>query len=95
MHSQTTLFPMMGVGVFNIMFWIGFVVGHDVGFACDGMLLTALLLGSLGCYAVVKLERLGDGTHRRQRTRQPGVSDTPHTPGHTGVIAIVGRGAGA
>ena len=57
MYGETTTFPMMGVGVFNIMFWIGFVAGHNLGLACDGMLLAALFSGGLGSYAVTRLER--------------------------------------
>jgi hypothetical protein len=65
-----TTFPMMGVGVFNIMFWIGFVVGHNVGLACDAMLLNALLFGALGSYGVVRLERMHIGKAPRPTGRQ-------------------------
>ena len=64
MYGDTTTFPMMGVGVFNIMFWVGFVAGHNVGLACDGMLLTALFSGGLGSYAVSRLERAFRGEVR-------------------------------
>ena len=70
MYSEKTLFPMMGVGVFNLMFWIGFIVGHDIGLACDGMLLSALLFGSLGSYAVVKLERFDMGEYRSRKIKE-------------------------
>ena len=70
MHSENTMFPMMGVGVFYIMFWTGFVVGHNIGLACEAMLLNALLFGGLGSYAVVKLERFSSGA-RRPRAAEP------------------------
>ena len=69
MHSERTMFPMMGIGVFNIMFWTGFVVGHNIGLACSLMLINALLFGSLGSYAVVRLERLSRGASRPTRTK--------------------------
>lgn len=75
MHSGKTLSPMIGVGVFNIMFWIGFVVGYDIGLACNVMLLNALLFGSLGSYAVVKLERFEMGTHRSRKTKEKSASN--------------------
>lgn len=69
MHSESTLYPMMGVGVFYIMFWVGFVVGHNLGLACDGMLLTAFLFGGGGSYGVVKLERYSKGATRSRKTQ--------------------------
>ena len=56
---------MIGVGVLNIMFCIGFVVGHDIGLACDGMLLSALLFGSVGSYSVVKMGSLHREGYRK------------------------------
>lgn len=76
MYSERTLFPMLGVGTFNIMFWVGFVVGHNLGLACGGMMLSALLFGALGSYAVVKLERLSCGARRRStQEAKSGASD--------------------
>ncbi len=43
------------------MFWIGFVVGHNVGLTCGLMLLNSLLFGAVGSYAVVQLERISKG----------------------------------
>ena len=70
MYSKKSMFPMMGVGVFNIMFWIGFVVGHNIGLACSAMLLNALLFGSFGSYAVVKLERFTNGAYRSRKSKE-------------------------
>ncbi len=69
MYSEKSMFPMMGVGVFNIMFWTGFVVGHNIGLACSAMLLNALLFFSLGSYAVVKLERFTNGAYRSRKSK--------------------------
>jgi hypothetical protein len=69
-YSEKSMFPMMGVGVFNIMFWTGFVVGHNIGLACSAMLLNALLFGSLGSYAVVKLERFTNGAYRSRKSKE-------------------------
>lgn len=55
---------MMGVGAFNIMFWVGFVAGHNIGLTCSLMLLNALFFGGVGSYAVVRLERFSRGEFR-------------------------------
>ena len=57
----------MGVGVFNIMFWLGFIAGHDLGLTCSGMLLNALLFGAVGSYGIVKLERIDLGKFRSRK----------------------------
>ena len=75
MYSERSFFPMLGVGVFYIMFWIGFVVGHNLGFSCDGMLVSGLLFGAAGSYAVVKLERLSEGGSRLRPTKEQPASD--------------------
>lgn len=67
MYSDRSMFPMMGVGVFNIMFWVGFVVGHNIGLTCSLMLLNSLLFGSVGSYAVVRLERMSKGESRKHK----------------------------
>ena len=70
MQSGSTMYPMMGVGVFYIMFWIGFVAAHNLGMACDAMLLTGFLFGSGGSYGVVKLERYSKGAPRPRKTQK-------------------------
>lgn len=70
MYGDKSFFPMLGVGVFYIMFWIGFVVGHNIGFACDAMLLNGLFFGSVGSYALVKIERLSKGEVRSRSKKQ-------------------------
>ena len=70
MYSERSFFPMLGVGVFYIMFWIGFVVGHNIGFSCDAMLLSGLLFGGVGSYTVVKLERLSKGESRPHTVKE-------------------------
>ncbi len=67
MYGERSFFPMLGVGVFYIMFWIGFVVGHNFGLACDAILLTGLIFGAAGSYGIVKLESLSKGERRRSR----------------------------
>lgn len=75
MYSENSFFPMIGVGVFYIMFWIGFVVGHNIGLTCDAMLLNALLFGGIGSYAVVKLERLSKGEFRSRKAQTKPAAD--------------------
>lgn len=64
MHNERTMYPMMGVGAFNIMFWVGFVAGHNIGRTCGLMLLNALFFGGVGSYAVLRLERFSRGEFR-------------------------------
>lgn len=54
--SGKTLYPMLGVGAFFVMFWTGFVVGYELGLSCGLFLLNALFFGCAGCYFVVRLE---------------------------------------
>lgn len=56
MHSEQTLYPMLGVGAFFVMFWVGFVVGYEFGFPCNSMLINGLIFAVAGLYGVVKLE---------------------------------------
>lgn len=54
--SGRTLYPMLGVGAFFVMFWVGFVVGHELGLSCGLFLLNALLFACTGSWCVVRLE---------------------------------------
>ena len=80
MYSEKSMYPMMGVGVFNIMFWTGFVVAHNIGLTCDLMLLTAFLFGATGSYGVVRLERLSKGGGRPRRAAVPPAERTHPEP---------------
>lgn len=80
MHSEKTLSPMLGVGVFNIMFWVGFVVGYDIGLTCNAMLINALLFGGLGSYAVANIDRLNVRAYRSRKNEQKSESDTRVKP---------------
>ena len=64
---------MIGVGVFNIMFWVGFVVGYDIGLTCNAMLLNALLFGVLGSYAVANIDRLNVRAYRARKREEKSV----------------------
>ncbi|MDJ0957797.1 MAG: hypothetical protein QNI91_13100 [Arenicellales bacterium] len=80
MHSEKTLSPMLGVGVFNIMFWIGFVVGYDIGLTCNAMLINALLFGGLGSYAVANIDRLSAREYRLRKKKDKDAPDTMVKP---------------
>ena len=83
MHSGKTLYPMMGVGAFNIMFWLGFIVGHDIGLSCWGMFLNAFLFGGLGTYGIVKLEGYERGGSRRSEARETSPEKQAPDPART------------
>ena len=35
------MYPMLGVGAFFAMFWVGFVLGYEMGFTCAALLFNA------------------------------------------------------
>ena len=63
MCGDSTLYPMLGVGAFMVMFWVGFVLGYEAGLGCL-ILPCGLLFGALGTQLVVKLERGAGGRSR-------------------------------
>ncbi|MEM7222695.1 MAG: hypothetical protein AAF495_06935 [Pseudomonadota bacterium] len=52
-------FTMVGVGIFYILFWIGFVVGYGLGLHILTMLGIGLISGYAGLVVLNGLERLG------------------------------------
>ena len=79
MHSDSTLLPMVGVGVFNVMFWIGFIVGYDIGLTCNAMLINGLLFGGLGSYSVVKLVGSDRRASRPAETKEQSDAKPEHS----------------
>lgn len=63
--NHSTLYPMLGVGVFFVGFWSGFVLAYEAGLPCIALPLTGLLTGVGGVRFVIGLERLGRGEYRR------------------------------
>lgn len=59
--GEKTLYPMLGVGAFFVMFWVGFVVGHELGLSCGLFLLNALFFACSGTWFVVRLESANAG----------------------------------
>ena len=62
---HSTLYPMLGVGIFFVGFWSGFVLAYEAGLPCIALPLTGLLTGVGGVRFVIGLERLGRGEYRR------------------------------
>ena len=62
---NSTLYPMLGVGIFFVGFWSGFVLAYEAGLPCIALPLTGLLTGVGGVRFVIGLERLGRGEYRR------------------------------
>ncbi len=74
--GEKTLYPMLGVGAFFVMFWVGFVVGYELDLGCGLFLLNALFFACTGAWCVVRLEladahpsALRAGPHDRERGR--------------------------
>lgn len=64
MYGDKTLYPMLGVGAFVVMFWVGFVSGYEAGLGCL-ILPIGFLFGALGTQLVVTLEQRANGRYRR------------------------------
>ena len=62
---HSTLYPMLGVGIFFVGFWSGLVLAYEAGLPCIALPLTGLLTGVGGVRFVIGLERLGRGEYRR------------------------------
>jgi hypothetical protein len=53
MYSHNgTLYPMLGVGAFMSMFWVGVVVGYELGLGCAVLLIAGLLSGCIATVGV-------------------------------------------
>ncbi len=55
--NDRVLYPMLGVGAFFALFWTGFVLAYELGWACNAILVNGLFFGCLGSYFIVRLER--------------------------------------
>ncbi len=56
--AETTIYPMLGVGAFFVLFWVGFAFGDLLGWACDALLILGFLLASIGAYLFARAEVL-------------------------------------
>ncbi len=54
--GEKTLYPMLGVGAFFVMFWVGFVVGYELGLNCGLFLLNAFFFACSGAWLVARME---------------------------------------
>ena len=80
--NHSTLYPMLGVGIFFVGFWSGFVLAYEAGLPCIALPLTGLLTGVGGVRFVIGLERLGRGEYRRPapKTQPPGTGSAAPAP---------------
>ena len=69
--SERTLYPMLGVGAFFVMFWVGFVVGYELGLNCWLFPLNAFLFACSGAWFVARLQVADEhpGAYRRKPSR--------------------------
>jgi hypothetical protein len=54
--SERTLYPMLGVGAFFVMFWVGFVVSYELGLACWMLVFNAFASACMGAWFVARLQ---------------------------------------
>ncbi len=78
MGAGAMIYPMLGVGAFFGMFWIGFVTAYELGLGCTAMLLNGFLFGCAGSYFIVGMEtrdvavpRSRDAVNRTCSSRHP------------------------
>ncbi len=78
--SERTLYPMLGVGAFFVMFWVGFVVGYELGLNCWLFPLNAFLFACSGAWFVARLQVADEhpGAYRRKPSRP-----RPHDAGES------------
>ena len=43
--NDRVLYPMLGVGAFFALFWTGFVLAYELGWACNAILVNGLFSG--------------------------------------------------
>lgn len=82
--DNNTLYPMLGVGAFVTMFWVGVVAGYELGLSCASLLIMGLLSACIATVGVCELQRrdrLGmaseAGTRMPDRIAAGGSPDTP------------------
>ena len=73
---HSTLYPMLGVGIFFVVFWTGFVLAYEAGLPCIALPLTGLLTGVGSVRFVIGLERLGRGGLPSRGAEGRAVADT-------------------
>lgn len=71
--GERTLYPMLGVGAFFVMFWVGFVVSYELGLACWLYPLNAFLFACSGAWFVARLQVADEhpGAYRPRPAREP------------------------
>ena len=69
--NERTLYPMLGVGAFFVMFWVGFVVGYELGLNCWLFALNAFVFACSGAWFVARLQ-VADEHPGAYRTRPAG-----------------------
>ncbi len=55
--DNNTLYPMLGVGAFVTMFWVGVVAGYELGLSCASLLIMGLLSACIATVGVCELQR--------------------------------------
>lgn len=81
---NNTFYPMLGVGAFVTMFWVGVVAGYELGLSCASLLIMGLLSACIATVGVCELQRRDRqgmvseaGTGRPERIAAAGSPDTP------------------
>ncbi len=96
--NDAVIYPMLGVGAFFAMFWVGIVVSHELGLSCFAFLVNGLLFAALGAALVARLECRAIAERARGRTpvatKAPAGPAAPPTTGVRASLGVEGGGPG-
>lgn len=96
--NDAVIYPMLGVGAFFALFWVGIVVSHELGLSCFAFLVNGLLFAALGAALVARLEcraiaERGSGRTPAATKAQAGPA-APATKGVRAPLGVEGDGPG-
>ncbi len=79
--NDRLIYPMLGVGAFFAMFWVGVIVSYELGLSCLAFFVNGVLFACLGASLVARLEcraeaESGATCASRARSSQPRLDRT-------------------
>ena len=96
--NDAVIYPMLGVGAFFALFWVGIVVSHELGLSCFAFLVNGLLFAALGAALVARLECRAMAERARGRapaaTKAQGGPAAPVAAGVGAPLGVKGGGPG-
>ena len=78
--ESRALYPMLGMGTFFAMFWVGVVAGYELGASCLGLLGMGIAFACFGAWLVARMEA-------REYVERAALSAPPPEPADAGRAA--------